>query len=129
MWRVSLKAAGYLCVLALFPAGCVSKEKARLQAKAAYLAGQQQAMERMSQRESRSSSVTFVGPVRTSVIPWSPDLTLAKGLVAAKYYGTSDPAGIVIVREGESIRIGPKQLLDGEDIVLQPQDVVEILGQ
>ena len=38
----------------------------------------------------------------------------------------SDPAEIVVVREGEELRVDPRKLLEGDDIHLQPRDIVEL---
>ena len=106
--------------------GCVSKSTARLQAQAAYLAGQQQAMQRMQQAQVRGPIVTVLGQVRETIVPWTADLTLAKAIVVAGYYGAGDPAEIVITREGQQIPIDPKTLLSGQDVPLQPRDVIEL---
>jgi hypothetical protein len=112
--------------LALGLAGCVSKSKARLQAQAAFLAGQQQAMQHSQEVQNRGPVVTVLGQVRDSVLPWTAGLTLAKAIVAAGYYGAGDPAEIVIVRENQEIPVDPKSLLNGEDVPLLPRDVVEL---
>src|ERR1043166_2735064 len=117
------------CLLALWPfvfSGCVTKASAQAQARAAFLAGQQQALERMQQTQARGPTVTFIGQVKNSPIPWTLNLTLAKAIVAAEYYGPTDPKQIVLVRDGKEIPFDPKTLLSGEDVPLQPSDVVEI---
>src|SRR5215471_4462620 len=82
---------------------CVSKAAANAQARAAFLAGQQQAMQQAQMRQAQTQihgpTVTFVGPLKNSLLPWTADLTLAKAFVAADYYGPTDPQQIVIVRE------------------------------
>jgi hypothetical protein len=115
-------------VLALFPfiSGCVSKATAQAQARAAYLQGQQQALERMQQNQARGPTVTFMGEVRNQLIPWTADLTLARAIVAADYYGQTDPTSIVVIRDGQQTVYDPKKLLQGNDVLLEPRDVVEI---
>ncbi|HWX19015.1 MAG TPA: hypothetical protein VN578_03810 [Candidatus Binatia bacterium] len=108
--------------------GCVSKSTARLQARAAYLAGQQQAMERMQQIQANGPTITILGLVKEPVLPWTSGLTLARAIVASGYYGAGDPAEIVIIREGQQIPIDPRSLLGGEDVPLQPRDVVQLRG-
>ena len=103
--------------------GCVSKSKAEAKARAAFWAGQQQAAQQLA---ARGPFVTFVGEVRNPQIPWTADLTLAKALVAAEYFGARDPSEILLVRGGEEMRIDPSKLLEGEDIPLQPRDVIEL---
>jgi protein involved in polysaccharide export with SLBB domain len=108
----------------LFVAGCTTKAKAKAHAQAAFAAGQQQAMALMNQP--RGTHVTVIGQVRTPMLPWSEDLTLAKAIIAAGYYGAADPKEIFIVRNGKASRVDPKQLLNGEDVPLQAGDVVQI---
>jgi hypothetical protein len=115
-------------VVALLPlvSGCVSKATAQAQARAAYLQGQQQALERMQQSQARGPTVTFIGEVRNQLIPWTADLTLARAIVAADYYGQTDPNTIVLIRDGQQTVYDPKKLLQGNDVLLEPRDVVEI---
>lgn len=108
----------------LFIAGCVTKGKAKAQAEAAFLAGQQQAMIRMSQPH--QAVVTFIGPVRNPTVTWTQDLTLAKAIVTAGYEPLSDPKQIMIVRNGQAIPVDPKKLLAGEDVPLVAGDLVQI---
>src|SRR5690349_11130639 len=84
-------------------AGCVSKAKAQAQANAAFIAGQQRAAMMSRQTQLQGPTVTVVGDVRNALVPWTPDLTLAKAVLAAAYYGTSDPTVIVIQRDGKEI--------------------------
>lgn len=103
--------------------GCVTKAKAREQARAAFLAGQQSAMIRMAQPQ--KPIVTFIGQVQTPTIPWSEGLTLAQGIVQARYTG-KDPKQIMIVRNGQAVPVDPKELLKGEDVPLVAGDLVQI---
>jgi hypothetical protein len=118
-------------LLALASVGCVSKTKAQNQERAAYLRGQQEAMVRMQQMQTQGQGpcVTVNGEVRTHVVPWTEGMTLAKALVAADYIGASDPAQIIILRNGVGKRVEPRKLFSGEDIPLQPGDVVHLLPQ
>ncbi|MEI6392551.1 MAG: hypothetical protein WCT12_15775 [Verrucomicrobiota bacterium] len=116
-----------LCSLSLISfmlAGCTTKAQARAQAQAAFVAGQQQAIMRMQQ--SQVPSVTVHGAVRNPLIPWTEDLTVAKAIVAAVYYGAKDPVEIFVVRRGQAFRVDAKQLLHGNDPVLESGDVMEI---
>ena len=116
-------------LLAVAVGGCVTKSKADAQARAAFIAGQQQAMVRMqqAQAETQGPSVTINGEVRNRVVPWTPGLSLAKALVAADYYGAAEPGQILIVHNGVGTRVDPKQLLTGVDIPLQPGDLVQLM--
>jgi hypothetical protein len=110
-------------VLGFSTTGCVTKAKAREQARAAFIAGQESAMMRMSQQK---PVVTFIGQVQTPSIPWTEGLTLARAIVEAGYTG-KDPKQIFIVRGGQAVLVDPKQLLKGEDIPLQSGDLVQIM--
>lgn len=119
--RVTL---GLCCGLLL--AGCVSKSKADVRARAAFLAGQQQAAIMARQTQLQGPTVTVIGQVRKPLLLWTADLTLAKAVIAAEYFGQGDPAEIVIQRNGHEIKCDPKKLLAGEDIQLEPSDVIEL---
>ncbi len=80
----------------------------------------------MQQMQTQGPAVTLVGPVRNKLLPWTAGLTLAQAVVAADYFGQGDPKAIVIQRGAEQIEVDPKRLLSGEDISLQPHDVIEI---
>jgi len=103
--------------------GCVTKAKAREQARAAFLAGQQSVMFRMAQPQ--KPIVTFIGQVQTPTIPWTEGLTLAQGIVQARYTG-KDPKQIMIVRNGQAVPVDAKELLKGQDIPLVAGDLVQI---
>lgn len=112
--------------LACSLSGCVSKGAAQAEARAAFVAGQQQAMRNMIEKQAEGPTVTFVGPVRNVLVPWNAQLTLAKAVVAADYFGQGDPSAIIIRRDGQEIPVDPKKLLGGEDVPLLPRDIVEI---
>ncbi len=123
-----------LCISCLFAvafAGCVSKSKAQAQARAAYLRGQQETMARMQQMQVQGQGpcITVNGEVRNHVVPWTEGMTLAKALVAADYFGNTDPAQIIILHNGIGKRVEPRKLLSGEDIPLQAGDVVYLAPQ
>jgi len=112
-----------LCFCPLF-VSCVSKSKAQAQARAAFLAGQQQAAMMSQQTRLQGPTVTVLGEVKNAVVPWTIDLTLAKAVVAADYYGQTDPTEIVIKRNGQEQRYEAKRLLGGDDVPLEPSDVI-----
>jgi protein involved in polysaccharide export with SLBB domain len=111
-------------VLALGLASCTTKAHAKAEAQAAFAAGQQQAMIRMQQTQ--TPSVTVHGAVKNPLIPWTQDLTVAKAIVAAGYFGRKDPTEIIVVRKGVAVRIDPKQLLTGTDPALEAGDIMEL---
>ena len=114
-------------LLAWSLAGCVTKSKAQAQARDAFAAGQQQAMTMSRMQQPQGPTVTVVGQVRNGVIPWTSDLTVARAIVTAGYFGESDPHQIYVVRNGKATSIDLKQLLNGEDISVQPGDVIQIM--
>jgi hypothetical protein len=112
-------------LLAVPLCGCVPKSKAEAQARMAYLAGQRDALMQFQQHSSEPG-VSFVGPVNNHFVMWSEGLTLSQGILRAVYSVPTDPVSIVIHRNGQDIQANPNQLLAGQDLPLQPGDVVEI---
>ena len=111
--------------LAALLSGCVTKSKAEAQARMAYLAGQRQAALQW-QQTSPGSGVIFVGPVHQPLVTWSEGLMLSQAIVNAGYYAAADPRRIILRREGQEIQVDPKRLLQGEDVPLQPGDIIEL---
>ena len=110
--------------LVLTGGGCETKSKAKAQAHAAFIAGQRQGA---TAQQPPENSVWMVGRVKTPILPWTPDLTLVKALVAADYAGPGDPDSITIRRVGKPpIFVNPQNLLRGEDLPLEAGDQVEI---
>ncbi len=118
-------------LVAIALAGCASKDKADARARAAFVAGQQQATLRMQQVQTlpQAPSVTINGEVRNHILPWTQGMTLASALVAADYYGASDPSLIYLVRHGKATAVDAKQLLAGADLPLEAGDVVQVISQ
>jgi hypothetical protein len=115
-----------LSLLFLFLAGCVSHKVADLQARQAYMAGQQQAVKQWQSQ--RPPEVVVRGPVRNPVIPWVEDLTLAKAIVDADYTGFMNPILIRVIRNGQMIdEMKGIDLLHGHDAPLEPGDIVEVI--
>ena len=110
----------WMLAVAVVLAGCVSRKTAQSQAQASFLAGQQQAGQQMP--------VVFVrGEVRKNFVPWHEGLTLAEAVAAADYHGVRDPKTIVMTRQGASVTVNVRQLLQGRDnLELQPGDVLEL---
>jgi hypothetical protein len=121
---LSLRTALCASLLALGLYGCESKGKRQAELRAAHMAGQMQAMARAQQ--AREPSVIIVGAVRNPQLAWNEELTVAKAIVEAEYYGLHDPTAIVVLRAGKEIRINPKRLLAGEDMALEAGDTLEI---
>ncbi len=112
------------CWLALAVAGCTTRNRAHADAKAAFAAGQEQAWR--DYQQAHPNSVRFVGPVREPVVEWTETLTLAEAIIVADYRDARDPRVIVVHRKGAAIPVELKQLLAGEDMSLEPGDVIEI---
>jgi hypothetical protein len=119
--------AALLLPLAL--AGCVTRAAADARARAAYQAGQRDAMRLLQQQQPQTPSVRIDGPVRTPVLPWTPDLTVSKALVNAGYEGAGDPRDILVVHQGVARRVDVQGLLRGQDVPLEPGDIVHIVAQ
>jgi hypothetical protein len=67
------------------------------------------------------------GDVKNPAILWNEELTLARAIVAAEYKGLGDPHMIIIVRQGQTYKVKPRDLLQGrEDQPLEPGDTVII---
>jgi hypothetical protein len=118
----------------LLPAlsGCAGKSRTQARVHRAYLAGQREAETRMQQQlqqqqQQAAQVVTFVGEVKNPILIWSADLMLSQAIVDADYAGATDPVLIVVHRaDGQEINITPQQLLNGEDVLLQAGDIVQI---
>jgi hypothetical protein len=115
-----------ILLLALVASGCVTKSQADAQSRAAFLAGQQAAYQSMGQT---MTDVVVLGPVEKHEIPWVTGLTLVQAIATANYTGPHDPTEIILKRNSVQQRIDPKQLLGGQDMTLQPGDIITMIGQ
>jgi hypothetical protein len=105
--------------------GCVSKAKAKRDAQAAFIAGQQEATRR-AQMAVQGPSITVNGPVNTPVLPWTEGLTLAQAIVQAEYTAPGEPAEVFLVRSGRAFRLELQQLFSGHDVPLEPGDIIQL---
>ena len=81
----------------------------------------------MGQQMPHGQPAVFVrGDVRNPVIPWDDELTLSRAILAAEYMGRWDPHSINVMRGRYSKRFSTSRLLSGEDMALEPGDVIEI---
>lgn len=110
--------------LVIAAAGCTTRSRARAEAQAAYLAGQNAALQRMA--AAQRLSIAVLGPVQHPEIAWTNGLTLARALVEANYTGAGNPRQILLIRQGRSTAIAPDDLLHGHDVPLQPGDTISI---
>jgi hypothetical protein len=113
-----------LLLLTFSITGCVSKSKAKLNAQAAYLEGQQKVL---AEQAAQQTSVWFRGDIRNPRVAWIEGLTLSQALLTAQYTWNSDPRLITVTRNGEVYQVSAKLLLRGEDDpLLEPGDIVEV---
>jgi len=117
-----VKLAVAVVILAVAMIGCRSKPKQSVPPWGAF-----PPMQQPPQPLNQHLGVTVQGPVRNPVIPWRPDLTLARVLIEAEYLGPRDPHSIVIFRGDKAIRVETRHLLSGlKDPPVFPGDTVEL---
>lgn len=117
----------YFAVILLFAlavGGCTTRSQSRVQAQAAFLAGQNAELRR--QQQSQAPSVTIVGPVQNPQVPWVAGLTLAQAIATANYLDSRAPKQIIITRDGESATLGAEALLNGAVVPLEAGDEIEL---
>ena len=97
-----------------------------MQARQAYLAGQQQAAKQWQSQQ--PPQVVVHGPVRNSVVPWVENLTLAKAIVDADYTGFMNPVLVRVIRNGQMVEeMKGSDLLHRQDFPLEPGDIVDLI--
>lgn len=109
--------------------GCTTRKQAHTQAQAAYLAGQRDALLQAQAQAATAAvgpDISVRGQVANAIVPWSDGLTLIQAIAAAGYQGRRDPKSIVVTRRGESLTVGVREVLRGQDLPLEPGDVIEI---
>jgi hypothetical protein len=114
---------GALLLTAAWLCGCTSRSKSQARARAAFEAGQLQALTDVAKRQ---NGITFIGPVMTPVVPWQQALTLGQAVAAAGWNDKGEPRLIVFTRNGESVEMNPAQLLEATDFPVDPGDRVEM---
>ena len=120
----SICALALLLSLAAPFAGCTTKSGAKANAQAAYLAGQNAVLRQ--QQAQQFPTVTVLGPVEKSSVPWVVGLTLSQAIATANYLDPHAPQEIILTRQGESAKLDPDVLLNGVTIPLEAGDVIEI---
>ena len=108
--------------LALTTCGCKTKKVAAQGPPPAYM-DPVAAQEAMRQAQ---MVVQVRGDVRNRIIPWSENLTLAGALVEADYIGRWDPLSVTVTRGRKVQRFSASRLLSGNDMFLEPGDVIDI---
>ncbi len=122
--RISLLVCVFLGGVAAL-SGCVSKSEAELQAKAAYLSGQREAMVQ-SQQQAQSPTVRVIGPVKNPIVPWIQGMNLSKALFDAGCFSNFNPTSIAIHRPGQDMDIDLQRFYAGDDYPVLPGDVIEL---
>jgi len=113
-----------LLILTLAVSGCVTKSKARADARAAYFAGQRDAFATIA--NTQRTSIKVFGPVQNPEVPWVEGLTLAQAVATATYTAQGHPQEIILLRRGESATLDPRDLLNGHDVPLEPGDTITL---
>jgi len=110
-------------------AGCVSEKRAKLEARQAYVAGQEQAAQAAIQARQQQGPVVFVqGPVNHPVVQWEEGMKLSKTIVTSEYTGFMDPRLIQVLRSGQVVgEFKAIDLLNHHDMDLEAGDTVVIV--
>ncbi len=127
---LTMRAAALCILLAVMAgAGCVSEKKAKLEARQAYVAGQEQAMQAAMQARQQQGPVVFVrGPVNHPVVQWEEGMKLSKAIVTAEYTGFMNPRLIQVLRNGQVVgEFKAIDLLNRHDMELEEGDTVVIV--
>jgi hypothetical protein len=120
-WRQKTICAGaVLAGLGILTGGCTTRSTANAQARAAFLAGQNTALQQPT------SGVTVIGPVQNPQVPWVEGLTLAQAIATANYLDSQAPKEIIITRQGEDASVDPKVLLRGVPVPLEAGDIITL---
>lgn len=123
---------GCLALVLLIAAltGCGSKTGNQVEAlgrQQAYLAGQNSALQQqLAQQASPFPTITVLGHVQNSIVPWVAGLTLTQAIATANYLDSQDPHAITVTRQGNTMTVDVASLLQGPPITLEPGDTVEI---
>jgi hypothetical protein len=119
--EIQMKFFVVILLLAFAGGGCRTHSPSQADVRAAYLAGQRDAYAAMQR-----TSIVVIGPVQNPEVQWTEGLTLAQAILAANCTGPGNPKEIILVRQGETTRIDPKDLLRGHDVPLQPGDTITL---
>jgi hypothetical protein len=123
--KLQMKFFTAILLFALVVSGCMTKSKARAQARAAFLAGQNTEL-RQQQLQTQGSSVTIIGPVQNPQVPWVEGLTLAQAIATSNYLDSQAPKEIIITRQGENANVDPSVLLSGVAVPLEAGDTITL---
>jgi hypothetical protein len=113
---------GAAVLAAMMLAGCVSGPTTVTSEPADNGAGQAQS----APAKPGSQTVTVTGNVARHVIPWQDGLTLSQAFAMAGYQGVANPAQLAIQRKGQMGVFVNFQDLNGQDMLLNAGDQIEI---
>jgi hypothetical protein len=118
-----------ILALSVAAGGCVTRNKARMEASQAYLRGQQQAAQAQQNAQQVQGPAVFLqGPVQHTIIPWSDGMTLSAAIVDAVYTGFMNPVMVRVLRGGQVAgELKGIDLLHHQDMDLEPGDTVIIV--
>lgn len=120
--------AGLVLLVLVGLPGCTSRKAANRQAAVAYQMGLSGAQIRAQQAEDRQRRqvIALTGTVRLTEIPWFEGMGVAEALLQAEYTGLTNPFRVLIYRAEKVEVLSVKALLAGEDIFLQPGDLLQV---
>ena len=109
--------------------GCVSNKKAQMEARQAFVSGQEQALQAQQHAQQAKGPAVFLqGPIRNPVVPWEDAMTLSQAIVTAVYTGFMNPRIIRVLRDGQVAgEFQGIDLLHHQDMDLQPGDTVIVV--
>ena len=114
-----------ITLVALALAGCASKDHKTTEAQRHFSAGQEETFA-MLQR-SGIEVIRVTGPFQRPVVLWRQEMTLAQVILEAGYLEPGDPNQIIIQRGPTTLPIDPAILLRGEDVPVEPRDVIHVV--
>jgi hypothetical protein len=129
MPRASRTIFGLLLTVGIVAAGCVSQKKAQMEARQAYMAGQEQAIQaQLHAREAQGPVVFVQGPVQNNIIAWRQGMKLSEAIVDADYTAFMNPRAVRVMRDNQLVgELKGIDLLHHQDLGLQAGDTVIII--
>src|ERR1700683_5240982 len=100
-----MRKAWLIVLTALLAAGgCVSHKKAQLEARAAFVSGQQQAIQAQIHAQEAQGPVVFLqGPIQNPVVQWRENMTLSEAIVDANYTAFMNPRLVRLIRGNQVV--------------------------
>jgi hypothetical protein len=113
----------------LAAAGCVSQKKANMEARAAFISGEQQAMQARIHAQQAQGPVVFLqGPIQNPIVQWRENMTLSEAIVAANYTAFMNPRLVRVLRGTQVVgELKGIDLLHHQDMSVEPGDTIIIV--